>query len=414
MKRLLLVAIAMATLHSSVCAETVDSREPKFSGSLRYRAEIFSDLDFNGAVGVDNDYILQRLRLNADLPIGEKSRAYVVLQDSRIFGEEFLPRLTMRPIDLQQGFFETRDLFGTEGLSLKAGRQEIAYGKERIVGKFAFNNVGRTYDGFRMRYDRDGGWHELFIARIINDPSAPSDQALSGLHNYFDLGEKRSAEAYIFRRRDARSGVDLDEYTYGVRSWGPLDGNFDYSFEGALQGGNRGVNDIDAWALHSGVGYNFECERKTRVGVEFNAASGDDDPTAGTVKTFDNMFPTNQYHYGLANRFSWRNMSNLKIDVSTDIAQKLRGTLAYHWFKLQDVRDFWYAANRVPIGFIGRDATGTVSDDAGSEIDVLLKYKWRPDVALEFGAGIFDPGSRAAATPRDTATAIYFQTVWKF
>src|SRR6185437_15250305 len=36
-------------------------------------------------------------------------------------------------------------------LSLKIGRQELAFGEERLVGSFNWNNIGRTFDAAKVR-----------------------------------------------------------------------------------------------------------------------------------------------------------------------------------------------------------------------------------------------------------------------
>ena len=37
-------------------------------------------------------------------------------------------------------------------VSLKIGRQELSYGDERLVGAFAWNNIGRVFDSARVRW----------------------------------------------------------------------------------------------------------------------------------------------------------------------------------------------------------------------------------------------------------------------
>lgn len=407
-----LMALAVVT----VSADAGRKLDARWSGSVRVRAESFSDYDFNSTRADRNSFVVERLRLKGDLPLDNETRFQLVLQDAKLFGEEFPVLGGERNVDFHEAFVEKKALLGNRGLSLKVGRQELAYGDERLVGVFGWNNVGRTYDAVRLRLERKKAWHELFVSRIIHDASAPADQSLWGLYNGFDLGGKRVLEAYLFRRLDPRATVRLDEYTYGVRSKGPLAGDFDYSVEAALQAGERAGLDIDAWAWHSGLGYSLKDRRKTRLSVEVNAASGDDDPTAGDIKTFDNLFPTNHFLYGMGDFFSWRNMSEFKLALSTDVNRKLRATLDWHLFALQDVRDFWYRAARTPLPASLRDPTGLASDDAGSEWDLLLKYQWRKDVGLEAGYARFTPGDnqQGRGRPSDDANWAYLQTTYTF
>ncbi|MBI4871505.1 MAG: alginate export family protein, partial [Candidatus Riflebacteria bacterium] len=196
--------------------------EPKFSGSLRVRVESLSNInDLSDAKDDDNDYAVSRLRLKADMPMGNGRRAQLVLQDARAFGEEFAVPGGERRMDLQEGYLEEKHFLGADGLMLRFGRQELAYGEERLVGTFGYNNVGRTYDAVKLRWDREGAWHEAFVSRIVHDPLAPSQQSLWGSHNSFDLGGARVLEAYVLRKLDPRAAVRQDRFTYGLRSKGP-------------------------------------------------------------------------------------------------------------------------------------------------------------------------------------------------
>ncbi|MGL1386193.1 alginate export family protein, partial [Vibrio parahaemolyticus] len=56
----------------------------------------------------------------------------------------------MNPLDVRQVYVE----FGakTSGWNFRAGRQELIYGEERLVGASNWGNVGRSFDAARLSY----------------------------------------------------------------------------------------------------------------------------------------------------------------------------------------------------------------------------------------------------------------------
>ena len=146
----------------------------------------------------------------------------------------------------------------------------------------------------------------------------------------------------------------------------------DLDGEVAGQFGDFGGMDHQAYAVHAGGGYTFDSECNTRLGLAYNFASGDDDPTDGDHETFDNLFPTNHAHYGYMDFFSWQNMHNLEGTINSTIKEKVAIRLAYQGFWLaEEDSDAWYNAG---LGTV-RPAAGTDVDPyVGSEIDVTAKY----------------------------------------
>ena len=61
----------------------------------------------------------------------------------------------MDTADLQQGFFEFDTPLGSPdvNLSLKIGRQQMVFGKERLIGISEWSNAQRNYDAV-LRHDQ--------------------------------------------------------------------------------------------------------------------------------------------------------------------------------------------------------------------------------------------------------------------
>src|SRR4030095_4349360 len=104
--------------------------------------------DFSKADRDSNGYFLQRYMVHADLHVGEHLRGFVQLKSALEQGRTGGPRPTDEDqLDLHQAFAEGKTGIGDVGsFLLRAGRQEVSYGSQRIVSVQESPNVRRSFD----------------------------------------------------------------------------------------------------------------------------------------------------------------------------------------------------------------------------------------------------------------------------
>lgn len=357
------------------------------------------------------------------------------------------------PIDLHQAYITLGNMKEFP-LSLKVGRQELSYGDERLVGAFAWNNIGRVFDGVKARTETPWFSAEAFTSKLVlpddNDWNDWNDYNLfSGLYLSSKLIPGNTTDLYFFSRNDGigssfanpdavlpfqtAAPAARDIYTLGARfkSLPGEFGNFDYTVEGAYQFGNwkqaLGSERLDheAFAVVANVGYTFaECFGKPRLALEYAFGSGDSDPNDDRHETFDNLFPTNHKFYGYMDFFSWQNIHDVRGAFTLKPLPRLSLALEGHLFWLADTRDNLYNAGGVgrggggpnPNGF-GRN--GDYSSFVGSEINVVAGYAITRFAAIEAGYGHFFTGDYVDQTWRNAggsadADWFYVQTVLRF
>ena len=83
------------------------------------------------------------------------------------------------PVDLHQAFI-TIGNHKRFPLSLKVGRQELSYGDERLVGAFAWNNIGRVFDAGKVRWQNSLFAADFFSGRVI----IPRDEHFNMSNDY--------------------------------------------------------------------------------------------------------------------------------------------------------------------------------------------------------------------------------------
>lgn len=345
-------------------------------------------------------------------------------------------------------------------LSLKVGRQELSYGDERLIGSFGWNNLQRTFEGAKLRWQNSWFAADMFATRLV----VPRDNVLNTVNDYdafsgvYATSKKiphQTSEFYLLARNSGADAANAfapkngslvappsaarDIYTVGTRGKStPGDfGKWDYYYEAAYQFGHFNDSSITNTSLRSlehsayagvvGAGYTFGDSFGTpRLGIEYNYASGDSDPNDGKHETFENLFPTNHKFYGFMDMASWQNLSNLRFLSSIKPLPRLTLLAEGHLFWLANTHDnFYTAAGGRRGGITTTPGTGYginpgYSSDVGSEIDLIATYVVSPQTTVEAGYGHFFAGDyvqqslSAPGVGSDDANFLYLQLTVNF
>ncbi len=402
--------------------DTPKSISLKVGGQLRYRGEFRTVKNYAGGVQEDTDFVIQRTRLHFDFSVMKNVRAFVQLQDSRFWGEENSTVGDLEGVDIHQAYVDFENVFGHDW-TFRVGRQELSYGDQRLVSPLDWSAVGRSWDGVRTWYTTEDFQLDLFVTNISERSLAPNgeqddDHVFSGIYFHFTGWENHEVDAYLFYRNFSsgtfvgEDGVlgDRDEFTFGLRFKGHT-GGFSYSAEGDYQFGNNANDDIEAYAWALKAGYTFGGDWKPHVGLEWDFASGDDDPTDGDAGTFNPLYPFGHAYQGFLDIFAWRNGHDFVFRVNAQPTEELWIEAAVHYFLLDSDTDSWYNAAGNPIRTVG----GGVSNEVGTEIDIHAKYKLNPSTLLWIGYSHFFSGDYVSDTGDDPDVDwVYFQMTVNF
>ncbi len=374
-----------------------------------------------------NDILRLRTALQADVDVAEGLKARIEIRDARIFGSEPSTISQLQNgtggTDLKQGWFEAADLLGP-GTAVRAGRQVLAFGDQRLVGHLEWHTLGRSFDGLLLTLPFGATKVDVFAARVVEGgpwlagyaPAVPDDGD-TDLYGIYAATPKGLA------------GGDLDVYLLGLRSgaaaageaggsgntffgtggvrWSRAEKGFDAGFEGAAQSGHLDGDRLAAFALHGHGGLLFpDAMWKPRIGLEVNYATGDRDPSSGGVQTFQTLFPTDHPLYGPMNLTTWKNLREVALLLSVKPADRWTLKLEAHWFRVAQDADGWYGIQGIRI----RPGGSGHSDDLGTEIDVIAVHsvseRMRVDVGLSH---FFDGGYVRDSGPSGDATWIWTQ-----
>jgi hypothetical protein len=89
--------------------------------------------------------------LHADFHAGEHFRAFVMGKSALVTDRELIGgrrTVDQDEADLQDAFVDLMTTVGDTKLLLRSGRQEMAFGKQRLISPLDWANSRRTFDGF--------------------------------------------------------------------------------------------------------------------------------------------------------------------------------------------------------------------------------------------------------------------------
>lgn len=440
-----------------------------FGGALRLRYESKQGFAVQGVTGavdfrdhgaeVNNDYLLSRVRLHAGYTDKFWS-AYVEGQSSLAYNDAryaYANAPAVAGTTKKQGDGPESDAFNlhqayfTVGnhkefpVSLKAGRQEMIYGEERLIGAYGWNNIGRSFDAAKVRWQ-----NEFFAADFFSGhPVIPEDGRfdVDNTHDWFSGVYATSLkipttilDVYFLSRNASREAINTepspqfgqptarDIYTVGGRlksKPGEL-GNVDYSLEGAFQFGDFAATATSArltqraYMFVAQAGYTFADWWATpRLGAEFDYSSGDDNPNDNTHGTFDNLFPTNHKFYGSLDFTALQNIQDAGLSLTLKPTPRMSVAIIGNLLWLADTHDYFYSVTGAPRTTGGYGQHPTYDSFVGSELTAIAGYAVTRYAQLEVGYGHFFTGtyvdqSLAGVGGSRDASYVYIQTSINF
>lgn len=404
--------------------ELSDNVWMSIGGELRTRFEVWNNFGFNDA---NNDAFTQyRAFLHTDLHVGEHWRFFLEGRFSGLTKRD-LPGGRRDALDADYGdiwnaFVEAEYDVGGVNLVARAGRQELQYGKQRLVSPLDWSNNRRIFEGGLVKLSGDDGmWSaDLFVTSpVIIDRHEfnehDDDHLFSGVYGTRKVAGSKVAgvDAYFLALNSINDAtVDEDRYTLGARVWGDVIENLSYDVEAAYQFGDVNSGDISAFMITGEAAYTFADLKWTpRVGLGAGYASGDDDPLDSDVETFKQLFPLGHAWLGYIDVVGRQNIINLRVMAGAwPILKTLRVNADLHFFWLADADDGLYNAGGVKI----RAGNGS-ERDVGTELDLTVLYKVNRHTDVLIGYSHFFAGDLIDQPgPSDDIDFFYTQVGFTF
>jgi hypothetical protein len=328
--------------------------------TLRERFEANYAPSFGVGNSPGDSYLLQRFQFHADVRPNKNWQVFVELEDVRAFWKKIITPVDENPLDLRLAFVAYTGELGEGELKVRIGRQQMAFDLQRFVSIRDGPNVQQAYDAAWVDW-------ELALWRFITFWSFPVQYRHK--HPFDDFSDSNlqyggfrverqnigpgSLSAYYsrFMQNNVRyldAAGDERRNIFDVRYAGGLSG-FDWDLEAMGQLGSVGDKRVRAWAIGTLTGYTFsDLSWAPRLGLQFDAASGDRHPDDGTLETFNPLFP-NGYYFTLAGYTGYVNLFHLKpsLTVKPISNVKLMAAVGFQW--RQTTADAVYVMPNIPV-----------------------------------------------------------------
>jgi hypothetical protein len=339
-------------------------------------------------------FYLSRLRVDLGVRPLRWLRLFLQAQDARTAGYGTAPAPTTyyNPMDLRQGYLEL-DFEGRVSARLRAGRQELAFGGERLIGPADWG-MSRTFDAVDLSVSHGRATLDVLAGSAVQVDAGRLDRHKPGEHFYGAYGSLKGVlpgmtlEPYLLFKQNlgikSEGGISGDAIVTspGVRisgTWQALD----YAGEAIVQRGSWSADRVSAYAATATVGWRLPGPSwKPRLSAEYNFASGDPAARDGCRNSFDQFYPSNHGYYGMIDQFGWKNMKNYRFGFDFVARKKLKVRADFNEFYLATVQDSLYGSSGTSAVLNRKAASGHV----GVEINSVALYQWTR--IWKFGTGV--------------------------
>lgn len=376
------------------------------SGQVRHRGEVDGRTFVPEARALG--YNLLRSRFTVSIAPASDTKIYLQVQDSRVFGAGN-PALNRgvqdgmsKSIDFHQAYFSLSNMFALP-LSVKLGRQELAYGKQRLIASAGWNNFGNAFDALSAQYVYGPVSVDGFFAKLVGTQTSLYSENISGLYSYIKYSDLHTADLFMFYDNNTTplaKGLDkgksrLGRYSSGVTFYGKPK-PFDYEAELILQRGSYAVTDssalssISAYLYAFTAGYMIVPESKLRVGVKYQVMSGDDNQKTGTYTSYNTLFSSAHSFFGYMDFFPKTTPEygarSYSLHTSMDVASSTGMTFDAYYYLYDAVPTI-----KTSSGAIVRDQS------LGYEADVTFTHKYNTFIVFNGGVSAFLPNAAMKA-----------------
>ena len=390
-------------------------------GELRERFEAYHNPNFGLRAPPANAYSLHRLQLHMDLHLTDYIRVFAQVANLERVGARGIASTTdINHLELSQGFIDFRPPSPLgDAPVLRVGREELLFGSQRLIAVREGPNVRRAFDGFRFTDQWRGISLDLFAARpVANSPEVFNDHAnlnqmLWGAYLTVPVGEVLKADLYWlnYENKTARfrglTGIETRQ-TYGVRLFGET-GGFDWNAEFAAQTGSFRDRKIRAAMGAMAAGYTFEnIAWKPRMGVEANAASGDNG-RAAEIGTFNAMFPRLPY-FAVTSLLVPANVIDVRPVVTVRPLADISVTLGWDMLWRASNTDGLYGSGLVQYP----STNGGTGNHIGTELSADVRWRVDPHLTISAIAARFLAGPAVRQAFGKSVTFLVLSATYRF
>jgi hypothetical protein len=393
---------------------------------LRARNENYRSNLWGGGDAPDDGFLWVRALPYGDLHVG-RFRTFV--QPIAAYAIGVAPSASpvdRTGIDLLQGFADIR--FGSArtgdaegvGVTLRAGRELMSFGNERLIGTRYGPNVPLAFDGVRAIVSLPGAVVSVMDKRPVSqglgdlDDRADRRRRLSGVYAAIPRG-KGGIDLYWLRYRNTAASFENGEgretrYSLGGRLYRKAD-DWHWDAEAVYQYGRVAASRIRAWTGSIEIGRRFpDMALSPDATVRFNVISGDGRRGDRRLGTFNALFPRGKY-FGELSPVGPYNLVSVNPRLTLDLSEQLTAGVAamgyWRYARADGVYD-------IP-GNLIRMSGGSTKRPIGRSTEATLSWQASPELEISGSVSAFAAGAFLRETgPHETIAMAALETNFRF
>lgn len=303
-----------------------------------------------------NGYLLTRTLLHADLHASNHFRSFVQLQSSLAGSRIDAGPLDDNPLEIHQAFADWNWQTGNVNMIIRAGRQELLYGSQRLIAVREGPNHRLSFDAFKLITYTAQAKLDVFYGHPV-----------AARKEIFNDGFNKQAKLWgaYFVQQSSNNSITIDAYYLGLwkQYWKFNDGegkelrhsmgsrisngnrNWKYDMEALVQFGKFENKNIFAWTASINTSYKFRNGwLAPEIGLKTELISGDKQPGDDKLQTFNPLFPRGAY-FGLAALIGPANLVDLHPSITLTVTKNWSIAFDYDVFWRYSSMDGLYGVN---------------------------------------------------------------------
>lgn len=345
----------------------------------RNRYEYNNAMEFGvGPLGKKQSYIISRMEAHADLHIANQIQIFAQLQNDYAPGKTIILPVDQDRLDLEQGFITLVEPIGEGLFKFRAGRQQMAFDLQRFISVRDGPNVRQSYDAVWADYETKEWRYISFYSHPVQtrnrhcfDDFSSDALTYGGFRIEHKFNDEFKISSYISHLKEdnvvfpfvagnnfiaENDFITGNNFVTGNDRRNILDirfvgkgASFDWDFETMGQAGHAAHKKVRAWAVGSVSGFTFEdfC-LQPRIGLQFDAASGNRNKNSNTFRTFNPLFPNGQY-FTLAGYTGYTNLIHLKPSITLTPCETIKTMFAIAGQWRESTKDAVYVQPDIPV-----------------------------------------------------------------
>ncbi len=380
-----------------------------FGGEVREQFQYFNNNNFGDVPPtfkqVSAGQLWHRIMAHSNIEIGKNVRFFIQLNNTlRLFNPNPLtPEIDENQLSLHQAFVDVRI---NKNWSVRAGRQEMSYGNNRILTFREGPNTRLTFDAVVVKYANSKQKIDvLVVSPVVSKQKSFDDVSLKEyvfgvyateniipkklLLDYYTLNFLSKTRQYNF------IGGNENRQSFGFRIFSQ-NPKLNYELESTYQSGTFNELKISAYAFSGDVNYKLVQKNNFTVGVAGNYISGDKNKVDKQLNTYNLIF--SKPSYGLAAPIGSSNIVNLNPYLRMNPVPKLAVYAGVFFMQRQSNQDGTYSPGMAQLRPNPKALFLTTTKGIGTQYALEMSLQANNHLSFALDFALFQAGNYVKAT----------------